>query len=352
MPAVRDQVFISYCHKDRKWLSKLQTMLKPMVRNKIISVWEDTKINAGDEWRSELKEALARAKAAVLLVSPYFLESDFIAEHELPPLLDTAKKEGLVILWVYISHCLYDETEIERYQVANEISKPLDSLTPSEQNRVLADVCRKIKATASPEDASRLLPPQSEDLLTGPLTIAAVLKGAENQIINDAYPTGDRGVHFRFSLFNGNAFDFLVHEVHVDVLAYAPLNFDHLLHGVGATDVERSFRATIRPELGSYGATYFGGRQGEYVTIPPSKSETFDVEIATPTEGLYDISVRILGGSAGNRFDVLLDSTKRRVAFFDVTAGYMVDRGWGLGGPMLTYEKYSAEMKSGGKGGY
>jgi hypothetical protein len=33
MPVVRDQVFISYSHKDREWLSKLQTMLKPMVRN-------------------------------------------------------------------------------------------------------------------------------------------------------------------------------------------------------------------------------------------------------------------------------------------------------------------------------
>jgi hypothetical protein len=155
MPALRDQVFTSYSHKDQEWLSKLQTMLKPLVRNKIISVWKDTKISAGDEWRIEIKEALARAQAAVLLMSPYFLESDFIAEHELPPLLDAAKKEGLVILWVYISHCLYDETEIEHYQAANEISKPLDSLTPSEQNRVLVDVCRKIKAAATPKSRRR-----------------------------------------------------------------------------------------------------------------------------------------------------------------------------------------------------
>jgi hypothetical protein len=38
MPVVRDQVFISYSHKDREWLSKLQTMLKAMVRNKIVSI--------------------------------------------------------------------------------------------------------------------------------------------------------------------------------------------------------------------------------------------------------------------------------------------------------------------------
>jgi hypothetical protein len=144
--SARDQVFISYSHKDEEWLGKLRTMLKPMVRNKIVSVWEDTKISVGEEWRDEIKGALAAAKAAVLLVSPNFLDSDFIAEYELPPLLEAAEKQGLVILWVYLSHCLYDETEIKRYQAANEISKPLDSLTPSEQNAALVNVCKKIKA--------------------------------------------------------------------------------------------------------------------------------------------------------------------------------------------------------------
>jgi TIR domain len=145
----RDHVFISYSHRDKEWLGKLQTMLKPMVRNKLVSVWDDTKINAGAIWQEEIRGALAAARVAVLLVSPHFLESDFIAEHELPPLLDAAKKEGLVILWVYISHCLYDETEIKRYQAANDISKPLDSLTPSEQNAVLVNVCRRIKDAAN-----------------------------------------------------------------------------------------------------------------------------------------------------------------------------------------------------------
>jgi hypothetical protein len=150
-PPPRDQVFISYSHKDKKWLEKFQTMLKPLVRNRTISVWDDTTIPVGGKWKEQIDGALAVAKVAVLLVSPNFLESDFIAKHELPPILNAAAQDGLVIFWVYVSSCVYQATEIKNYQAAHGISKPLDSLTPAKRNAVLAAVCRKIEAAANPQ---------------------------------------------------------------------------------------------------------------------------------------------------------------------------------------------------------
>ncbi|MDZ8083251.1 MAG: COR domain-containing protein, partial [Nostoc sp. DcaGUA01] len=145
-PITRNQVFISYSYQDQHWLTKLQKHLKPMIRNQTLVAWDDSKIQPGAKWRDEIENALAAAKVAVLLVSPDFLASDFIADNELPPLLDAAEAEGLTIIWIPLTYSGYEETEIEKYQSAHPPNQPLKSLNSAQEDQAWMNICKQIKA--------------------------------------------------------------------------------------------------------------------------------------------------------------------------------------------------------------
>jgi len=124
-------------------------MLKPIVRMGAITIWDDTQIRSGTKWYDEIKKALASARVAVLLVSPEFLASDFIAKHELPELQKAAEQEGLIILWVAVKPCMYKETAIADYQAAHNPNRPLSKLSSAKRDEELVKICEEIKRVAA-----------------------------------------------------------------------------------------------------------------------------------------------------------------------------------------------------------
>ena len=147
-----NKIFISYSHKDKVWLERLNTHLKPLIRTADFDIWDDTKINVGVEWKEEISKALSTSKIAVLLVSPHFLASDFIYENELSIILNAVEKDELKLFWVLVSKCLYDQTRLVNFQPANNLKKPLESLPKYKQDEVLNDICKKIKNAYSTEN--------------------------------------------------------------------------------------------------------------------------------------------------------------------------------------------------------
>ena len=137
------KIFVSYSHKDRVWLDRLQEQFAPLARGALLDPWDDTRIAPGKNWREEIARALGEADVAVLLVTPSFLASDFIAQHEFQPLLE--KKH---VFWVAVSASVYGMTELERYQCANNPAKPLDGLSKAARNKALVEICKKILAAS------------------------------------------------------------------------------------------------------------------------------------------------------------------------------------------------------------
>ncbi len=140
----RTKVFVSYSHADEKWLQMLHVHLAPLERSGLVDRWDDTNITAGEKWREEIASAIQASKVAVLLISAYFMASEFIAKNELPPLLEAAKKEGTVILPVIISPCVMGS--LLEFQTVNSPSKPLVDLGRGDRDRVWVKVIEAITA--------------------------------------------------------------------------------------------------------------------------------------------------------------------------------------------------------------
>ena len=134
-PAARTKIFISYSHKDERWLDRLMVFLKPLERVGITDVWADTKINPGQIWRDAIKKALAETKVAVLLISIDFLNSELIATNELPPLLQAAKDEGVLILPVIVRPCLNSFKKTPTLEPFATVNKPEVPISTMNYNR-------------------------------------------------------------------------------------------------------------------------------------------------------------------------------------------------------------------------
>ena len=152
--SLRTKLFISYSRKDDpKWLERLQTHLKPLEREGRVERWDDTRIESGDDWRKEIRAALAATKVAVLLISGDFLASEFITKNELPPLLEAAKNEGATILPIIVSPCRI-QPELARFHSVNDPKRTLEDMDKAEYDRVFVKVADDVERLMAEADAA------------------------------------------------------------------------------------------------------------------------------------------------------------------------------------------------------
>lgn len=160
----RTGVFISYSHEDQRWLGELQVHLKPLKRDQDIDVWDDTRLQSGSKWRDEIRAAIDRARAAVLLITPHFMASDFIAKSELPSILLAAEAEGVTVLPVILRPSRFDRDErLNRFQTVGSPSRPLGDMAPGKRDVVFNKLAQTIEDLLRRPGGSEAVMPTKPD---------------------------------------------------------------------------------------------------------------------------------------------------------------------------------------------
>lgn len=163
----RTKIFVSYSRDDGEWLGRLALHIAVLERSGLIDVWSDARIEAGADWEQAIELALSSAKIAVLLVSPAFLASQFIWQHEIPRIVAHAK-QGMDVLPLIVSPSAWRlEKELARLQARPTDGRALSLRSESQIDEELASFTYELAARvgispAAPE-RSLVADAQAED---------------------------------------------------------------------------------------------------------------------------------------------------------------------------------------------
>lgn len=208
-------IFISYSHADAEYLEELKTFLAPLKER--IKAWDDEQIEVGDEWQAEITSALDKARIGLLLVSPNFLASNYIMQHEVPRLVQAAEDRKLKLVVLYLkTSAVQDEgsavtivrdgseqrVSLTKYQGLNSPQQPIGDLkkegTEEERNQVYLRVSQKLaklaKFVAKPKSNFRNagdLPDELREPLSNALpatvTLGQLLARGKRSIVYEGY---------------------------------------------------------------------------------------------------------------------------------------------------------------------
>lgn len=144
-PPTPPSIFISYSHKDEQEKDELLSHLGVLQNAGLIDIWSDERIGAGEDWETEIDQAITKAKVAILLISANFLTSKFILQKEVPELLKRRDKEDLTVFPVIAKACAWKAVDwLTKMNVRPKNGKPVWSDAGSHVDEDLAVIAEEV----------------------------------------------------------------------------------------------------------------------------------------------------------------------------------------------------------------
>jgi hypothetical protein len=110
-----------------------------------LEVWDDRRIDAGDDWLPEITREMERAKVAVLLISADFLTSKLIRSTEVPKLLARRQSGGMRVIPLIVHPCAWQNVGwLAAIQCRPLDGRPLSAGSRAQADTDLADLALEI----------------------------------------------------------------------------------------------------------------------------------------------------------------------------------------------------------------
>jgi hypothetical protein len=117
--------FISYSHRDEEFRSELEVHLAMLKREGLVTLWHDRRITAGCDIDSAISTHLEDAQLVLLLVSPYFLDSDYCYDREMARAVEKHDAGTARVVPIIINPCEWQKALFGRLRATPPDGRPI-----------------------------------------------------------------------------------------------------------------------------------------------------------------------------------------------------------------------------------
>lgn len=137
------KVFFSYSHKNESVRDELEVHLSMLKRQGVIQAWHDRRITSGSEINGEISKELENADIILLLVSPYFLASDYCYDIEMTRAMEKHELGEARVIPIILDPCDWHHAPFGRLLAAPSDSKPISKF--ANQHDAYLDIVKSIR---------------------------------------------------------------------------------------------------------------------------------------------------------------------------------------------------------------
>ena len=120
-------IFISYSHKDREYVEKLETALFMLIKYKKIILWYDKEIQAGTNISENIEINLKKSDILLAIMSPDSIKSEWCTKERNMFLEDMKKFPYKRIIPIIVRDCSWKDTNISSYNALPYEGNPISS---------------------------------------------------------------------------------------------------------------------------------------------------------------------------------------------------------------------------------
>jgi WD40 repeat protein/Flp pilus assembly protein TadD len=138
-------LFFSYAPEDKALRDELDMHLKALRRTQLVETWEDRRVHPGGNREQEIYQAIEKADIILLLVSPYFINSEEYLSLLVKKVTQyqTDKREKVTIIPVLLRSCLWQETPLAQLDMLPRNGVPVT--TWADRDEAWTDIAKNVR---------------------------------------------------------------------------------------------------------------------------------------------------------------------------------------------------------------